>query len=89
MTIGRGTVVSLPAEETDRRWRETTPPWPMVHTVLHGVSQNQMMARHRANHVNIAYAPSAAVAGKALATKAAMFAELGVRVHLCGNALSE
>ena len=86
--IGRGTVVSLPQEETERRWRETTPPWPIVHTVLHGVSQNQMMARHRANHVNIAYAPSAEVAGKALATKAAMFAELGVTVHLCGDALN-
>jgi hypothetical protein len=84
---GRGTVVALPLEETQRRWRETTPPWPIVHTVLHGVSQNQMMARHRANHVNIAYAPSAEVADKALATKAAMLAELGVRVHLCGSAL--
>jgi hypothetical protein len=59
-----------------------------VHTVLHGVTQNQMMARHRANHVNIAYAPSADVAEKALATKAAMFAELGVTVHLCGDALN-
>jgi hypothetical protein len=87
--IGRGTVVSLPQEETERRWRETTPPWPIVHTVLHGVTRNQMMARHRANHVNIAYAPSAEVAGKALATKAAMFAELGVAVHLCGDALKD
>jgi hypothetical protein len=86
--IGRGTVVSLPQAETERRWRETTPPWPIVHAVLHGVTQNQMMARHRANHVNIAYAPSAEVAEKALATKAAMFAELGVTVHLCGDALS-
>jgi hypothetical protein len=86
--IGRGTVVTLPKEETERRWRETTPPWPIVHTVLHGVSQNQMMARHRANHVNIAYAPSAEIADKALATKAAMFAELGVNVHLCGSALN-
>jgi hypothetical protein len=58
--------------------------WPIVHTILHGVSQNQMMARHRANHVNVAYAPSAEVAGKALATKAAMLAELGIHVHLCG-----
>ena len=86
--IGRGTVVTLPQAETERRWRETTPPWPIMHTVLHGVTQNQMMARHRANHVNIAYAPSAEIAGKALATKAAMFAELGVAVHLCGSALS-
>ena len=82
--IGRGTVVSLPAAETERRWRETTPQWPIVHTILHGVSQNQMMARHRANHVNVAYAPSAEAAGKALATKAAMLAELGIHVHLCG-----
>jgi hypothetical protein len=82
--LGRGTVVSLPAAETERRWRETTIQWPIVHAILHGVSQNQMMARHRANHVNIAYAPSADLADKALATKASMFAELGVKVHLCG-----
>lgn len=82
--MGRGTVVSLPEAETARRWRETTTQWPIVHAVLHGVSQNQMMARHRANHVNIAYAPTAALADKALATKAAMFAELGINVHLCG-----
>jgi hypothetical protein len=42
------------------------------------------MARHRANHVNVAYAPSTEIADKALATKAAMLAELGVTVHLCG-----
>ena len=82
--LGRGTVVSLPAAETERRWRETTIQWPIVHAILHGVSQNQMMARHRANHVNIAYAPSAELADHALATKAAMSAELGVTVHLCG-----
>jgi hypothetical protein len=86
--LGRGAVVTLPKEETERRWRETTPQWPIVHTVLHGVTQNQMMARHRANHVNVAYAPSASLAVKALATKAAMLAELGVTVHLCGDALN-
>jgi hypothetical protein len=58
--------------------------WPIVHTILHGVSQNQMMARHRANHLNVAYAPSVEMADKALATKAAMLAELGVHVHFCG-----
>ncbi len=82
--LGRGTVVSLPPAETERRWRETTVQWPIVHAILHGVSQNQMMARHRANHVNVAYASSAEIADKALATKAAMLAELGVQVHLCG-----
>jgi len=82
--LGRGTVVSLPAAETERRWLETTPEWPIVHAVFHGVSQNQFMARHRANHVNVAYAPSTESADKALATKAAMLAEMGVTVHLCG-----
>ncbi len=86
--LGRGTVVTLPQEETERRWRETTPPWPIVHAMLHGVSRDQMMARHRANHVNIAYAPDAATADEALATKAAMLSELGVQVHLCGGALN-
>jgi hypothetical protein len=82
--MGRGTVVSLPAAETERRWRETTVQWPIVHTILHGVSQNQMMARHRANHVNVAYAPSVEVADRSLATKAAMLAKLGIHVHFCG-----
>ncbi len=82
--LGRGSVVTLPAAETERRWRETTTQWPIVHAILHGVSQNQMMARHRANHVNVAYAPTAEAAEKALATKAAMLAELGIQVHLCG-----
>jgi L-fucose isomerase-like protein len=84
--LGRGTAVALPREETERRWRETTSQWPIMHAVLHGVTQNQMMARHRANHVNVAYAPSTEVADKALATKAAMLAELGLTVHLCGVA---
>ena len=83
--LGRGTAVTLPLAETERRWRETTPQWPIMHVVLHGVSQNQFMARHRANHVNVAYAPTPEMADKALATKAAMLAELGIAVHVCGR----
>jgi L-fucose isomerase-like protein len=83
--LGRGTVVTLPAAETERRWKQTTYQWPIVNAVFHGVSQNQFMARHRANHVNVAYAPSAEAADKAIAAKAAMMAELGLTVHLCGN----
>ncbi len=82
--LGRGTAVSLPAAETERRWRETTYQWPIMHAVFHGVSRDQFMARHRANHVNVAYAPSAETADKALATKAAMMAALGLTVHICG-----
>ena len=38
-----------------------------------------------ANHLNVAYAPDAETADKALRAKAALFAELGVEVHLCGD----
>jgi len=56
-----------------------------MHVKLRGVSQNQFMARHHANHVNVAYAPYAATAEKALAAKAAMMAEMGIDVSLCGD----
>jgi len=83
--LGRGSVVSLPAEETERRWHETSTEWPLVNAVFNGVSRDQFMARHRANHVEIAYAPTAEMADKALATKATMLMELGITVHLCGT----
>jgi hypothetical protein len=83
--IGRGTVVELPEHETERRWQATTPQWPIMHAVFHGVSQNQMMARHKANHIQVVYAPDAETADKCLAAKATVFAELGIEVHLCGD----
>jgi hypothetical protein len=83
--IGRASAVALPPEEVERRWRESTPQWPQMNAVLHGVTRDQMMARHKANHLNVVYAPSAADADKALAAKAAMLHELGVNVHLCGD----
>jgi hypothetical protein len=83
--LGRGTVVSLPQAEVAHRWKNTTSQWPLVNAVLHGVSRDQFMARHRANHVNVVYAPDAATADNALAVKAAMLAEMGVTVHLCGD----
>jgi L-fucose isomerase-like protein len=83
--LGRATALELPAEETARRLAATTPQWPIMHAVLHGVSRDQFMARHKANHLNVAYAPDAEAADGALRAKAAMFAELGVQVHLCGD----
>ena len=82
--IGLGAVIELPEAETQRRWHETTYQWPMVSAVLHGVTRDSFMARHRANHVSIAYAPTAEDARRALAVKAAMFEALGFKVHLCG-----
>ena len=83
--LGRASAVALPPEETERRWQATNPEWPIMHAVLHGVSRDQFMARHKANHLNVAYAPDAATADDALVAKAAFFAGLGVQVHVCGE----
>jgi hypothetical protein len=83
--MGQATVVELPQAETERRWQSVTSQWPIMHMVLHGVSRDQLMARHRANHMNVTYAPTPEAAQKALAVKASMMAELGICVHLCGT----
>jgi hypothetical protein len=83
--LGRATALALPEDET-RPWLEaTTPQWPIMHAVLHGITRDQFMARHKANHLQVAYAPDDATADRALYAKASMLAELGVRVHLCGD----
>ncbi len=85
MDIGRATALELPAEETQRRLDATTRQWPIMHAQLHGITRDQFMARHRANHLNVVYAPDTETADRALLAKAAMVAELGVQVHLCGE----
>lgn len=77
--MGRATVIELPEEETQRRWQMTTPQWPIMHTVLHGVSRDQMMGRHMSNHIQVAYGGD-----DALAAKAAAFNAMGIEVFLCG-----
>jgi hypothetical protein len=83
--LGRGSAIDLPAEETQRRLDATNPEWPIQHVVLHGVSRDQLMSRHKANHAQVVYAPDAETADKALLAKAAVFAGLGIEVHLCGD----
>ncbi len=85
MDLGRAKVVALPAEETQRRWQETTPQWPIMHAVTYGVTRDQMMARHKSNHIQVAYAKSSKDADLALYTKAALAARLGMEVSLCGT----
>jgi hypothetical protein len=82
--MGRATAIELPTAETERRLKSVTYQWPIMHVLLHGISRDQFMARHPANHVNVAYAESPEGADKVLAAKAAMMAELGLEVHLCG-----
>lgn len=83
--IGTARVVSLPREETERRWRETTPQWPIMHAVLDGITRDQMMARHQSNHIQVVYAPNQKQAHRAARIKAAAMDELGLEVHLCGD----
>lgn len=83
--LGRGHVADLPEAETQRRLDLTTPEWPIMHAVLHGVGRDQLMAKHKANHVQVAYAPDAATADAAATAKAALFESLGLTVHLCGD----
>jgi len=87
--LGVAEVVSLPDKETERRWRETTPQWPIMHAVLKGVTRDQMMARHKANHIQVVYAPNERQAHRGCRIKAAALAELGIEVHLCGDVALE
>ncbi len=85
MDLGRAKVITLPREETERRWNETTPQWPIMNAVTYGVSRDQMMARHKSNHIQVAYAKDSDAADLAMYTKAALAAELGIEVFLCGT----
>lgn len=82
--LGLGTVLELPPQEVDRRWQSTTPQWPQVNVVFTGVDRDRMMARHKANHVQLAYADGEEAARTALIAKAAALDALGVKVHFCG-----
>jgi hypothetical protein len=85
MDLGRAGVVKLPAQETQRRWDATTPQWPIMHAVTYGVSRDQMMARHKSNHIQVAYAKDADAADRATLAKAAMAESLGMEVAICGT----
>ena len=85
MDIGRAQVVTLPEEETRRRLESTTKQWPIMHAVTYGISRDQMMARHKANHIQVAYAKDAAGADRAALTKAAVARALGIEVNFCGT----
>jgi hypothetical protein len=83
--LGLGESVALPSAEMEERWQLTTPQWPIMNLVLRGVNRDQFMARHKSNHINVAYAPDRAGARKALWAKAAAFDALGLSVSLCGE----
>lgn len=83
--IGVGESVLLPEAETQRRWEMTTPAWPIMNATLKGVSRDQMMGRHKANHIHVVYTTNEEMAHKACRIKAAALAGMGVTVHFCGD----
>ena len=83
--LGLGEVVHLPEAETEERWRLTTPQWPIMHAVLPGIGRDEMMARHKSNHIQVVYAPDADAARRGLFAKAAALDELGLKVAVCGK----
>ena len=82
---GLGEIVELPQAETEDRWKLSTPQWPIMHTILPGISRDEMMARHKANHIQVVYAPDKEGAKKGLYAKAAAMRELGLKVAICGE----
>ena len=54
-----------------------------IHT--QGMTRDQMMARHQANHIQVAYARDARSADACLQTKAALARALGMTVSVCGT----
>ncbi len=84
MDLGLGEAVDLPAEESERRSQATSPEWPMMHAVLHGINRDQMMGHHKSNHIQVAYANSEAEAERAMRAKAALADALGIKAFLCG-----
>ncbi len=83
--IGLGHVVQLPPGEVNERWKLTTSQWPVMHAVLKGVTRDQMMAKHKSNHIQVVYAPDASGARNGLFAKAAAMNELGIDVNICGD----
>lgn len=83
--LGLGQAVDVPEAVAQENWSLTTSQWPMMHLVLRGITRDQFMARHKANHIQVAYAPDKAGGQRALYAKAAAMNELGVQVAFCGQ----
>jgi hypothetical protein len=57
----------------------------MMHAIFPGITRDQLMARHCSNHIQVAYAPDAGAANRALAAKAATFQAMGIETFFCGQ----
>lgn len=83
--LGVGKALKLPEEETERRWQTTSAEWPIMHASLAGVNRDQLMAKHKANHIHVVYTDTEESAQRACRIKASALQELGIRVNFCGD----
>lgn len=83
--VGPRALGSLSPEDIQSRRKSATWQWPSNDTILHGFSRDQLTGWYRANHIQVAYAPSAPLADKILVGNVAMLAEMGIAVHLSGE----
>jgi hypothetical protein len=56
-----------------------------MHGVTYGVSRDQMMAKHKANHIQVVYGNDEKSADQAMFAKAAMADAMGMKVNVCGT----
>ena len=56
MDLGRAQSSNCRRRKPSAAGSATTPQWPIMHAVTYGVSRDQMMARHKSNHIQVAYA---------------------------------
>jgi len=82
---GIGEAVKLPLNETEERLKLTTYQWPIMNATLKGITRDQMMARHKSNHIQVVYAPDLQSAKRGLYVKAAAMDALGLNVNICGE----
>ena len=85
MDIGRGRVPTLDSKIVQERLDASTPQWPIMNAVLYGVSRDQLMSKHKANHIQVAYATNAKKADECMYLKAALAEQLGISVNFCGD----
>jgi len=83
--IGMGEAVALPDAETETRHQGTLPEWPIMHTIMSGITRDQLLARFRSSRFQVAYAPGKSAARRALYAKASVLHELGFEVSFCGK----
>ncbi|WP_189368220.1 fucose isomerase [Tateyamaria omphalii] len=84
LDMGLGHSIALPSSETRRRRDATTPEWPIMHATLTGVDRDQLMGRHKSNHIQVVYADDDVAALDALYVRAALAHQLGIKVAILG-----